>query len=106
MDISDESYRTISTRGVTLTEDQMANYRIKKVYNSFGDPNFINASHAEILLDNFNKAGEFCLLETSNDGKIYIISLLAFEDVWSRNIFAIVHWNYYKGFPDLIPLYN
>ena len=102
----EESFRTINTRGITLTNDQMENFRIKKIYNSIGDLAYLNDADAEQMLDNLNERGEFCLLEATNDGKIYKISLLTFEDVWSRNIFALVHFEYYPGSPDLITLYN
>jgi len=106
MNIFEESFRTICTRGVTLSKDQMENFRIKKIFNSFGDPEYLNEAHAEEMLENFNKRGEFCLLETTNDGKVYKISLITFEDIWSRNMFALMNFEYYNGFPDLISLYN
>jgi hypothetical protein len=99
-------HRTICTRGITLTQDQMDNYRIKTIYNSMGDPQYLNGNTAQQMLDNFIARGEFCLIETSNNGKVYKISLINFEDIWSRNMFALVHFEYYAGFPDLITLYN
>jgi hypothetical protein len=106
MNIFEESSRTICTRGVVLSKNQMENFRIRKIFNSFGDPEFLNDEHAEEMLDNFIKRGEFCLLEATNDGKLYKISLITFEDIWSRNVFALKNMDYYNGFPDLITLYN
>lgn len=106
MNLFEEGYRTICTRGVTLSKEQMENFRIRNVFNSFGDPDFLNDDQAEEMLTNFNKRGEFCLLEVTNDGKIYKISLITFEDIWSRNVFALMNFKYYEGFPDLISLCN
>lgn len=106
MDIFEEGYRTIGTRGIILTEEQMDNFRIKKIYNSFGDPNFMNDDFAREMWINFNTSGEYCLLEALNTGKLYSISVLTFEDIWSRNVFAMFHFEFYNGSPDLITLYN
>lgn len=106
MSIFDEAFRTIMKRGIVFTKDQMNTFRIKEIYNSVGDPEYMNNSHAEEVLENFNKRGEFCLLEATDNGKIYKMSLITFEDIWSRNVFALMNREYYDGFPDLITLYN
>lgn len=81
-------------------------FRIKRIFNSVGDPDFLNDSDAFQMLDDFIFRGEYCLLEAKNDGRLYKISVLTFEDIWSRNVFALMHFKYYEGFPDLITLYN
>jgi hypothetical protein len=106
MDIFEEYPRTICTRGIKFTQDQMNNYRIRRIFNSVGDPEYLNDDSAQMMLENFIGRGEFCLLEATNDGKLYKISLITFEDIWSRNMFALVNLEYYSGFPDLITLYN
>ena len=106
MSIFEDMHRTICTRGITFTRDQMEVFRIKRIFNSVGDPDYLNDSDAMQMLDNFINRGEFCLLEAANDGKVYKISLLTFEDIWSRNLFALMNFEYYEGFPDLITLYN
>jgi len=106
MNIFEESFRTISTRDIILSQDQMDNFRIKKIFNSAGDPEFLNDFHAVQMLENFNKRGEFCLLEAINEGKIYKISLITFHDIWSKNMFALMNWDIYEGFPELLTLYN
>jgi hypothetical protein len=102
----EKNFRTIKTRGITLSEEQMENFRIRKIYNSVGDPEFLNDEQAEEMLDSFIKRGEFCLLEAISEEKLYTISLITFEDLWSRNVFALMNWEYYIGFPDLVTLYN
>jgi hypothetical protein len=94
----EKNFRTIKTRGITLSEEQ--------IYNSVGDPEFLNDEQAEEMLDSFIKRGEFCLLEAISEEKLYTISLITFEDLWSRNVFALMNWEYYIGFPDLVTLYN
>lgn len=106
MSIFEDRHRTICTRGITLTQGQMDNYRIKKIFNSTGDPEYLNDDSAQQMLENFIAQGEYCLVETANNGKVYMISLISFEDIWSRNMFALFHFEYYEGFPDLITLYN
>ena len=106
MDIFEEAFRTIMTRGLVLTKDQMDSFRIKKIYNSAGVPEYLNSSHAEEILENFNRRGEFCLLEATDNGKIYKMSLITFEDIWSRNMFALMNLRFYKDFPDLLTLKN
>ncbi|MBN1183998.1 MAG: hypothetical protein JXB49_17020, partial [Bacteroidales bacterium] len=86
--------------------EQMGNFRIKRIYNSFGDPEFMNDDFAREMWLNFNSNGEYCLLEAANNGKVYSISVLTFEDIWSRNMFALMDFELYEGSPDLITLYN
>jgi hypothetical protein len=106
MGLFEEFQRTICTRGITFTPEQMGIYLIKRIYNSVGDPNYINNDFAEQWLNNLIKQGEFCLLEVSNSPRLYKMSLITFEDIWSRNVFALLNKDYYDGFPDLITLYN
>lgn len=106
MNLFEKSYRTIRTRGITLTQEQMENLRIKRVFNSVGDPDYLNDEDAEQMLRNHIESGNYCLLEAAHTGKLYIISLIVFEDIWSRNMFALKNFEYYEGFPDLITLYN
>ena len=106
MSIFEEGFRTIRTRGITLTQEQMDNFRIRRVFNSIGDPDYLNGDDAEQMLMNHIVSGDFCLLEVAEDKKLFIISLITFEDIWSRNVFALKNMDYYYGFPDLITLYN
>jgi hypothetical protein len=106
MNIFEEEFRKICTRGITLTKQQMETFRIKQIFNSFGDPDFLNAEQAEDLLKNHIANGDFCLLEVASSNTLYIISLITFEDIWSRNVYAIKNMDYYNGFPDLITIYN
>lgn len=106
MNIFEKEFRTIGTRGVVLSKEEMENFRIKQIFNSIGHSDYLNDNDAEVMLKNFNQRGEFCLLETAGDGSIYKISLLTFEDIWSRNVYALMNKKYYKGFPDLITLNN
>jgi len=101
-----EEFRKIYTRGITLTKQQMNDFRIKQIFNSLGNPDFLNEEQAEVLLKNHIANGDFCLLEVAATDKLYIISLLIFEDIWSRNVYALKNMDYYNGFPDLITLYN
>lgn len=106
MDMFEKYHRTIGTRGITFTPEQMSMYRIKCIYNSVSDPEYVNDDFAAQWLNNFISMGEYCLLETLYDGKLYKMSLITFVDIWSRNVFALFNKDYYNGFPDLITIYN
>jgi hypothetical protein len=106
MNIFEEEFRKIYTRGITLTKSQLENYRIKNIFNSVGNLDSLNEEQADILLKNHIANGDFCLLELATTDKLYIISLITFEDIWSRNVYALKHLDYYNGFPDLITIYN
>lgn len=106
MNTFEEGFRTIKTRGITLTQEQMANFRIRRVFNSIGDSDYLNSDDAEQMLMNHIVSGDFCLIEVAEEERLFIISLIIFEDIWSRNVFALKNMNYYDGFPVLITLYN
>lgn len=106
MNMFEKSYRTIKTRGITLTQEQMDSFRIKRVFNSVGDPEYLNSDDAEQMLNGHIESGNFCLLEAIHTARLYIISIIVFEDIWSRNVFALKNFDYYEGFPDLITLHN
>ena len=57
MNIFEEGLRTICTRGIILTKVQMQTFRIKNIYNSIGNPDYLNDSDAEKLLVNYNATG-------------------------------------------------
>lgn len=84
----------------------MDNFRIRRIFNSIGDSNFLNCNDAEEMLFNHILRGDYCLLEMAEEGNLYIISIITFEDIWSRNVYALKNIDYYGGFPDLITLYN
>lgn len=106
MKIFEEEFRKIRTRGVILSKRQMESYRIKQIFNSVGDPDFLNVEQAENMLNNHIANGDFCLLEVASTDFLFIISLITFEDIWSRNVYALNNMDYYNGFPDLLTLYN
>lgn len=106
MNLFENEHRTIKTRGVIFSKDQMQNFRIKRIYNSVGHSDYMDESDAEKMLDNFIQRGESCLLEVAKTEQLTIFSLITFEDIWSRNVFALMNFDYYEGFPDLISLYN
>jgi hypothetical protein len=107
MNIFEEEDRKIYTMGITLTKSQMENYRIKRVFNTVGNPDYLNIEQAEKNLNKHISNGELCLLEIASTDSLFIISLITFEDIWSRNVFAIKNMNYnYQGFPDLMTIYN
>lgn len=106
MDLFEQSFRTISTRGISLSDNQIETFRIKKVYNSFGDPDYLTDSDAENMLREMEGLGEFCLLESAHDGKLNIYSIITFEDIFSRNVFALMNQEYYHDYPYLDTLKN
>lgn len=106
MNLFEKDYRTIRTRGITLTQDQMNNFRIRRVYNSIEEPEYLNNKSAKQFLMNYAESGQFCLLEVVRSAKRCIISIIIFEDIWSRNLFALKNIDYYLDSYDLITLNN
>jgi hypothetical protein len=106
MDFFENSFRTIGTRGIVLTEEDMQLYRIKRIHNSVTAIDYADISDPADLLADAVLRGEYCLVEASCDEKVYKTSLILFEDIWSRNLFALRNWNYYEGFSDLLTFYN
>jgi len=47
MNIFEEEDRKIYTMGITLTKSQMENYRIKRVFNRVGNPDYLNIEQDE-----------------------------------------------------------
>lgn len=106
MDTFDENHRTIRTRRIILSEDEMKALRIRRIFNSVGDSDFLSHTDAEEMLYNHILIGNYCLLEMAEEGNLFIISIISFEDIWSRNVFALKNFDYFNGFPDLITIYN
>lgn len=102
----EDSFRTIGTRGIVFTEEEMQRLRIKRIYNSVSAIDYADANDTIELLSEAVARGEYCLVEATGDTKLFKTSLILFEDIWSRNVFAIRNWKYYQGFPDLVTLYN
>lgn len=106
MDFFEESFRTIGTRGIVLSAEQMNICRIKRIYNSITAIDYADTGYPGILLSEALMQGEYCLVEASGDERVFKTSLILFEDIWSRNVYALANWRYYERFPDLLTLYN
>ena len=106
MNIFEEQSRKICTRGITLSKREIKNFRIKEIFNSITHNDFQDMDQAEIILKNRIENNKFCLVEVAATNKLYFISCITFEDVWSRNLFALRNIKYYDLFPDLLTLYN
>lgn len=70
MDLFEKSHRTIRTRGIILSQELMDTFRIRRIYNSIGDSNFLNCNDAEEMIHNHILRGDFCLLEMAEEGKM------------------------------------
>lgn len=100
------SFRTIGTRVIVLTPEEVNSYRIKRIYNSVTAADYADTSDSADLLSEAVAQGEYCLVEASDDERIFKTSLILFEDIWSSNLFALKNWTYYAGFPDLLTMNN
>ena len=89
MNLFEKNFRTIRARETTLTPAEMENFRIKRIFNSFGDRETLDEEEAKNMLDYHISSGESCLLMTLNKGNVFTISIVIFEDDWSRNLFAM-----------------
>jgi len=100
-------YRTVKTREITYSQEEMRFMRLRIIYNAEGDFNYLNREFMEnIYLESIQK-GEAGLIEVKRKGRRgVILSILVFEDVWSRNIYALKHREVYDGSPEIISLMN
>jgi hypothetical protein len=94
MDLFEKNHGTIKTRGIILAQDQMDNFMKRRINNYIGDPDFLNCYDAEEMLQNHIFRGDFCLLEMAEEWKIYILSVINFEDIWSRNVYSFKNFDY------------
>jgi len=103
----EKEFRRIATRNIEFTEKEMESIRLRTVYNAWGDSEFMDDDFINrFYLENIRK-GEYGLIEKEMNNKgAAIISLLVFEDIWSRNIYALAHWNLYKDKMFLVDLLN
>jgi hypothetical protein len=106
MNLFEELTRKICTRGITLSEREFKNLHIKEIFNSITNIDFQDMYQAETILQSHIENGKFCLVEIAAVDNLFFISCITFEDIWSRNVFALKNMDYYHGFPDLITLYN
>jgi len=81
--------------------------RLKAVYNAAGESDFMGREYLENFFRENIRSGESGLMEICRKNKhTILVSILVFEDLWSRNIYALKNWEIYEGFPDLISLLN
>lgn len=98
--------KTIDTRGITFTDEQMRKQRIKKICNVIterGTDDFKPMDYISSIQDENPGRNIFDAVTSDNNN---IISLVVFDDIFSRNIFAIRNKDYYGFHPDLITLFN
>lgn len=53
MEFFERSKRTLGTRGITLSGQQMKDFLIKGIFNSCGNPDYLNGNDTEIVLRNY-----------------------------------------------------
>lgn len=101
------SFRIVNTHGILYSRDQMENMRLRAIYNASGIPEYLDEDFVNrFYLENIRN-GEYGLVEMiSKLNNTNILSLLVFEDTWSRNVYAIRHWKIYKDKMYLVDLMN
>jgi len=103
----EEEFRTVRTRDIIYSPDQMRIMRLRAVYNAAGDIDYMNREVMESIFKDSIRSGESGLIEIKYKGKrLVLLSILVFEDFWSRNIYALSHWEIYKSFSELLSLQN
>ena len=92
---------TIRARGYTFSDSEMRSYRIKGVYNSMTDPDYLDVGYMECFIRGcYNPSlGEACISEsairTTERGVIRILSVIVFHDEPSMEMFCFAHQGLY-----------
>ena len=99
------SLRTIRTRGVVLSEDEMRRYRIRCVHNSVGDVDVMTDSHiGSFVRKSYDPGrGEVAVVETKSyhhniiTGRVplMVVSVIIFEDIFSWHMYALHNLDIY-----------
>lgn len=103
----EKEFRTVRTREIEYSPEEMEMMRLKAVYNAAGDFDYMNKEFMEVFLRDSIRPGESGLMEIcKKNERLVLMSILVFEDLWSRNIYALKHWKIYDRLSDLISLKN
>ncbi|MGC9472522.1 MAG: hypothetical protein ACP5D1_13400 [Bacteroidales bacterium] len=100
-------FRTVRTRNITYTLREMEAMRLKAVYNSEGEEHLMSVNYLRIFFSECEGEGEWGLLELRKAGGNRVVaSILVFEDIWSRNLYALRHWEVYDDTAQVVELLN
>ena len=103
----EDSYRKLSTRNILFSEEQMESLRIFRIYNSFGNPDLITFDFIYTYFENCCGKTRYGLIDVADRGKtMRKVSIIVFDDAWSRNIYALTNWEYSSDSFELLELYN
>jgi len=101
-----KSERTIDTRGITFTPEQMKDQRINRICNTILERGTDDYDPMDFIYSVQEGNPDRSIIDAASTGEYTIVSLIVFEDMFSRNIFAIRNKDYYGFHPDLVSLYN
>ena len=94
---------TIRSRGYVFSEGEMRSYRIKGIYNSMTDADYMDLEYMERFIRRcFNPAlGECAISEsainTSGRNPVRILSVIVFCDMESLELFVLANKSLYLG---------
>ncbi|HDJ32763.1 MAG TPA: hypothetical protein ENF21_01510 [Bacteroidetes bacterium] len=104
---TDDYFRTVRTRNITYSLSEMEAMRLKAVYNSVGEECLMTVDYLRVFFSECVGEGECGLLELRKEGVSQVVaSILVFEDVWSRNMYALRHWEVYEDTAQVVELLN
>jgi hypothetical protein len=85
----------------------MEQMRLNKVYNVVSDPDYFDMTFISNICNDAGKRGKCNLVEIVEKGKKLLkASVLVFEDTWSRNMYALMHWNLYESTGQVTDILN
>ena len=91
------SNNTIRSRGYVFSDEEMRSYRIKGIYNSMTDADYMDLEYMERFISRcFNPGlGEIAISEsainTSGRNPVRILSVIVFSDIESMELFVLAN---------------
>jgi len=107
MDFSEKEYRTVRTRNIIYSEEEMYLMRIKGIYNCLCDSECVNIDLLHNLFNSNIDLGDSGLMDFAEKGeRLSIITVIVFYDEYSRNMYSLKHQDLFNSNPELMSFYN
>jgi hypothetical protein len=87
-----EIYRTVLTRDIIFTDQEMDMYGIEKICNIISDYRFISEQEISMLIRNHSRDKRCAVAEIKSEGKKVVVSILVFKSLEYFNIFVVRKW--------------
>ena len=104
---TDSLFRHLRTRNILYSDREMKLMRLKAVYNSTGDEEMLDLDYLQLFFEECVRDNDWGLMEIQEGpGGTLVASVLVFADIWSRNLYAMRHWEVYDDTGQVTVLLN